>query len=190
MYCKNCGVQMNDTQDICLACGVAKGKGNAFCGNCGNAVSPEASFCLNCGVALNPNQEPAATEAAEPKSALDAEALKTVQPRDIVKAIIFSIITCGIYSIYWFIVLTNEVNRITKRENEFSGGIAYVLTLLTCGIFGYYWAYKMGEKVDVITDTKNSYTGIIYLVLMVFGLGIVNYALIQDAVNKVVENQD
>ena len=27
MYCKNCGMQMNDNQEVCLACGVATGKG-------------------------------------------------------------------------------------------------------------------------------------------------------------------
>ena len=52
MYCKNCGEQMNDNQDICLKCGVKTGQGNGFCANCGQPVAPEVEVCLNCGVAV------------------------------------------------------------------------------------------------------------------------------------------
>ena len=33
-----------------------------------------------------------------------------IQVRSIPKSIIFSFITCGIYGIYWFIKMTNEVH--------------------------------------------------------------------------------
>ena len=52
MYCKNCGVEMNDNQAICLQCGVKTGDGNAFCANCGAAVPAEADVCMNCGVEI------------------------------------------------------------------------------------------------------------------------------------------
>ena len=52
MYCKNCGVAMNDNQAICLKCGVAAGNGNSYCAFCGNPVNPDAVACLNCGMAL------------------------------------------------------------------------------------------------------------------------------------------
>lgn len=55
MYCKNCGKEMNETQDYCLACGVKKGNGNAFCSNCGNSVNPNADVCVNCGTNLKKN---------------------------------------------------------------------------------------------------------------------------------------
>lgn len=52
MYCKNCGKEMNENQDYCLACGVKKGNGNAFCSDCGNYVNPNADVCVNCGTNL------------------------------------------------------------------------------------------------------------------------------------------
>ncbi len=51
MYCKNCGVEMNENQAICVACGVKAGTGNKFCHNCGKEMAPDAAVCLNCGVA-------------------------------------------------------------------------------------------------------------------------------------------
>ena len=53
--------------------------------------------------------------------------------RNIALCIVFSIITFGIYEIYWFIVATNEINRMTRHPNQTSGGIAFLLTLITFG---------------------------------------------------------
>lgn len=185
MYCKNCGGQLNDTQEICLACGVAVGKGNAYCQNCGNAVGAEAEFCMNCGTRV---RKPASSVNEEaPKT--NSEALKGIEKRDLVKAIIFSILTCGIYQIYWFIVLTDEVNRVSGHENDIGGLVSFLLNLITCGIYGYVWAYFMGGKVDEITGAKNTYTSIIYLVLALFGFNIINLALMQDTINKAVDNR-
>jgi len=186
MYCKNCGGQLHENQEICLACGVAVGKGNSFCQNCGNSVSAEAEFCMNCGARV---RKPAASAGNNANaSKVNPDALRSVEKRDLVKAIIFSILTCGIYQIYWFIVLTDEVNRISGHENDMSGVIAFLLNLVTCGIYGYIWAYFMGGKIDEITGAKNTYTSVIYLVLALFGFNIINLALMQDTVNKAVDN--
>lgn len=110
-----------------------------------------------------------------------------VQNRSIGVCILLSIVTCGIYSIYWFIKLTDETNIVAEEPNGTSGGIAFLLSLVTCGIYGFYWAYKQGEKLD------NAYTkrglvpgskGVLYIVLCVVGLSIVAFALMQDSLNK------
>ena len=106
-----------------------------------------------------------------------------IQKRNIAIAILLSIITCGIYNIYWFIKLTNEVNHLTGNEHATSGGVAFLLTIVTCGIYGLIWAYKMGDKLDTF-EKENGYRGIIYLLLDFFGLGIVTQALIQDTLNR------
>ena len=109
--------------------------------------------------------------------------------RDIVKSIIFTIITCGIYGIYWFIVLTDDVNRISD-DNSTSGGMAFLLTLITCGIYGYYWAYQMGKKIYKYSnshDMQLSDNSVLYIILQLFGLGIVNYCLIQNDLNTIAE---
>lgn len=111
-----------------------------------------------------------------------------IKERNIALCIIFSIITCGIYAIYWFICLTNEVNEAAGVEGT-SGGMAFLLTLITCGIYGFYWAYKQGEKIEKAKSDRGMGNGsgslsVVYLLLSIFGLGIVAYGLMQNELNQ------
>lgn len=106
----------------------------------------------------------------------------TIKRRNIALCIIFSLITCGIYGIYWFIKMTNESNQVAKSTTA-SGGLAFLFTLLTMGIYSFYWSYKMGVKMDEVNGGSSS--GVVYLLLNLFGLGIITYCLIQSELNKV-----
>ena len=108
-----------------------------------------------------------------------------IQQRNIAVCIILSIVTCGIYGIYWFIVLSNDTNTVSNAENATSGGVAFVLSLITCNIYGLYWAYKQGEKIDkakIDRGIPSSNSGVIYLILCFVGLGIVAEALMQNEI--------
>lgn len=109
--------------------------------------------------------------------------------RNIALCIVLSIVTCGIYAIYWMIVLANETNVASGHAQDgTSGGIVFLLTLVTCGIYGIYWAYKQGEKINEAKAMRNmptdSNAGVLYLILEIFGLGIIGYALMQNELNK------
>ena len=109
--------------------------------------------------------------------------------RNIALCIVLSIVTCGIYGIYWMIVLANETNVASGHAQDgTSGGIVFLLTLVTCGIYGIYWAYKQGEKINEAKAMRNmpsdSNAGVLYLILEIFGLGIIAYALMQNELNK------
>lgn len=107
--------------------------------------------------------------------------------RSIVTCVLLTIITCGLYGIYWMIKLNDDINSIVGKPEATSGVMVLVFTLITCGIYGLYWYYKMGENVDAINANRgnaSSNSGILYLVIGLFGLGIVNYCLMQDAINK------
>lgn len=106
--------------------------------------------------------------------------------RNIALSIIFSIITCGIYSIYWMIKMNDEVNELAGETGATSGGMVFLFSLITCGIYSYYWLYKMGERCDTIKNKQGS-SSIVYLILGIFGLSIISYCLIQDSINKAVE---
>ncbi len=109
------------------------------------------------------------------------------QPRNIGMAIFLSIITCGIYGIYWFVMLTDETNQACGITDGTSGGVAFLLSLITCGIYSWFWLYKQGEKLDNLAVSRgmsSGFRGILYLVLGLCGLSIVSYALMQDSLNK------
>lgn len=111
--------------------------------------------------------------------------------RNIALYIVLSIITCGIFALYWFVVLTDDVNNASgHQEDDTSGVVSLLLTIVTCGIYGIYWAYKQGEKINEIRliegDPSNSSTPIIYLILEIIGLGIIAYALMQNELNEII----
>lgn len=111
-----------------------------------------------------------------------------MKERSIPLAIVLTIITCGIYGIYWFIVLTDDARLTSGDQQAPSGGIAFLLTLITCGIYGIYWAYKMGKTL-VMAESKNGVAvednSVLYLILQFVGLGIINYALMQNSLNVI-----
>lgn len=110
-----------------------------------------------------------------------------IKERNIAVCIILSLVTCGIYGLYWFVCLTDETNAAANVQ-ETSGGLALLLTIITCGIYGLYWAYKCGEKLDMAKEQRglpSGNGGILYLLLFIFG-GIIAYALIQNELNKLV----
>ena len=113
-----------------------------------------------------------------------------MQKRSIPTCVILSIVTCGIYGIYWFIKLTDETNQLNGDPNATSGGIAFLLTLITCGIYGIYWAYKQGERLDNVKTSRGllpSNQAIVYLLLQLFGFGIIAYCLMQSEINNLID---
>ena len=109
-----------------------------------------------------------------------------VQRRDIVVCIILSIVTCGIYGLYWMSTLTDDMNQLTGDYST-SGVTAVVFTIITCGIYGLYWMYKQGEKLDNVKAQRGyptSNSALLFLVLAIFRLGIVSYAIMQNEINN------
>ena len=106
-----------------------------------------------------------------------------ITPRNIPLCVILSIVTCGIYGIYWMIKLNDEINALAGEPYATSGGMVFLLSIVTCNIYNLYWMYKMGERTDRINRIQGN-SNILYLVIGILGFGIVNYCLMQDAINK------
>ena len=180
-----------------------------YCGKCGAENTDSANFCAECGADLTIAKTPETIDStAEVLTYGVADTSNNSQnnynysaninqtnytpvysgiaPRNIAIAIILSLVTCGIYSIYWFIKLNDEVNTLANDSDAPSGIIALLLTLVTCGIYAFFWSYKMGEKCDKIKGNAGGSSAVLYLILTFVGLGIVTYCLIQDTINKAV----
>lgn len=106
--------------------------------------------------------------------------------RSVALSIVFSIITCGLYGIYWFYTITEDVSKLSG-DRDFVGLKHLLLTLVTCGIWSYIWAYQLGKHLEVVHYQRKQYSqdhSVLYLVLMLFGMGIITYALAQSEINK------
>ena len=108
-----------------------------------------------------------------------------VREKNIAVCVILTFVTCGLYGLYWFVCLTDDINTIAGEDGT-SGVLSLVLTIITCNIYGIYWAYQCGEKIDRARQRKgepSENSGVLYLVLFLF-IGIVAYALMQNEINK------
>lgn len=105
------------------------------------------------------------------------------QPRNVGLCIVLSIITCGIYAIYWMYCIHNDVQEVSGVTMGTSAGMVIVLDIITCGIYGIYWNYKMGQALDNAKGVPGGNSGILYLVLALLGLGIVSMAIMQSELN-------
>ncbi|ASJ21236.1 DUF4234 domain-containing protein [Brachyspira hampsonii] len=72
--------------------------------------------------------------------------MKNFQPKPLLTVAILSIVTCGIYFIYWIYVTTNDVNNYMEQE-YINPTLSLVLSIITCGLFSIYWFYKYGTIV-------------------------------------------
>jgi hypothetical protein len=79
---------------------------------------------------------PAGNQAAIPKRSLGL-------------LIIFSLLTLGIYSIYWWYKYAEDVNRIAEGDGEHTTNylLCIVFSFLTLGIYGLYWQYKIANRI-------------------------------------------
>lgn len=152
-----------------------------YCEKCGSPVNEGAEYCATCGAKMEVVNS--VSTIVQPEFNYDNVGVKG---RSIALAIIFTILTCGLYSIYWMIKINDDSLKLA-REKGASGVVVFLLTLLTCGIYGYFWAYKMGACVDKIKGNQNGITGLLYVVLSLLGLSIVNYVISQDAINNTIK---
>lgn len=109
------------------------------------------------------------------------------QKRSIAMAIVLSIITCGIYGIYWYIKLTDDINYVSGEDGT-SGVMAFLFSLITCGIYTFYWVYTWGKRLNHAKEQRglpvDGNMPFIFLVLAIFGLSIISWAIMQDDLNR------
>jgi hypothetical protein len=107
--------------------------------------------------------------------------------RSIAVDIILTLVTCGLYGLYWQYKQMETLNAWLGRE-DFSFGLWLLLSLVTCGIFAVYYEYKMAKGINEIQEDNNLRVNrdlaLICILLAIFGLGIVSLAIQQSEINK------
>ena len=107
--------------------------------------------------------------------------------RSIVLGIIFSLLTCGLYSLYWQYKQMETLNGWLGRT-DYRFWLWLFLSILTCGIFALYYEYKMAVGINEIQAdnglTVNHSLAAICVLLAIFGIGIASLAIQQWEINK------
>lgn len=68
--------------------------------------------------------------------------------RSFVTYLLLSLITCGIYGIYFWYMWTEDINEICAGDGQESPNyiVVFLLSIVTCGIYRVYWFYKQAGR--------------------------------------------
>mgnify|MGYP006306754759 CR=1 FL=1 len=104
--------------------------------------------------------------------------------------ILLTIITCGIFNLYWNYRQMETCNYLLKRE-EFNFVSWLLLSIITCGIYHVYYQYKMGSAIVEIQNLRKAYVNqnlpILSVVLTIFALSFVTDLIHQLELNKLLK---
>jgi hypothetical protein len=109
------------------------------------------------------------------------------EKRDPILVLVLTLVTCGIYGIYWWNVSITEIKNSLGRE-DINPAMELLLGFVTCGIYFIYLYYKypqlLLEMQDRVRLPRNDIS-LISILLTVFGLGLVSIFMIQTEMNKI-----
>ena len=111
--------------------------------------------------------------------------MNTIQQRNIGLAIVFSIITCGIYLYYWMYQISNDT-RILSGDTNGSAGTDLVLEIVTCGIYGFFIMYQSSKRLyqyEVAQGVPGASDDSMMMTLLYALAGIVGMAILQSKIN-------
>lgn len=155
MYCEKCGAELNDEIKFCKKCG-AQVKRNEIEDNkpeenqMNNNEMPDASYGKDaCNVTVDQGEKNIIkTEFKENRNALII--------------MLLSILTCGIYSVYYYSTVIRDVNYICEEDGKTTPGVVkfILLSMITAGIYGIYWNYKVCMRTENYQNTHWEETGI------------------------------
>jgi len=107
------------------------------------------------------------------------------QQRNIVVYVLLSLVTCGLFVIYWIYQIGSDLYKLNNLPSN--AGLDLVLSIVTCGIYFIYLQYKWGKLVDSARrryDLIPRDDALLFVILTIFSLSIVNYCIIQGQLNE------
>ncbi len=104
-----------------------------------------------------------------------------IKQRNIVTCILLSIITCGIYGIYWMIMLAREAVSVKDPSDS---GVLEIVLMLFVPFLGIFLCEKKLAEGCAARNIPHSDNSILYLILGLVGFGIVGLCMLQNDLNK------
>ncbi len=105
-----------------------------------------------------------------------------IKERNIVTAVILSVVTCGLYGIYWVICMAREAVSVKDPADS---GVLEIVLMLFLPFLGFFMTEKKLAEGCAAKGIAHQDNSILYLILGLVGLGIVNYCMLQNDLNKI-----
>lgn len=100
--------------------------------------------------------------------------------------ILYTLLTCGIYDLFWMRRQFTAVNAFLGRE-ECNFGMWLLFCICTCGLYHVYYQYHFAQLINEVQRNRelpvNVNLAAISLMLTIFGLSIVADAIQQNEIN-------
>ena len=104
-----------------------------------------------------------------------------IKQRNIVTCILLSIITCGLYGIYWLVMMAKEAVSV---KDPMDTGILEIVLMLFLPFLGFFLAEKKFAEGCAEKGIVHSDNSVLYLILGLVGLGIVSACMMQNDLNQ------
>lgn len=102
-----------------------------------------------------------------------------MKKRSIGIMILLSIVTLGIYTIYWQCSFQGQLKE--KTGDGFGSVAHFFMCIITFGIYSLYWQYAAGKRIAKLGGSDNA---ILYLIIALVGFAFINMFLLQNDANK------
>lgn len=151
MYCKKCGQEVADNAKFCPRCGAKMGAVEDFraaAGEMANSAEQSLDSAINeMKGTFNGQDNVGASNRADGGYVVN-EPQMLMDNRSLGIYILLSLVTCGIYSLYFTYKMAHDVNIACAGDDENTAGlVVYILlSIITCGIYCFYWQYKIGNR--------------------------------------------
>jgi ABC-type thiamin/hydroxymethylpyrimidine transport system permease subunit len=106
---------------------------------------------------------------------------------DIAISVILSVVTFGLYDLYWNYRQMDACNDLVGRP-EFSWGMWFLLTIITCGIYHIFYQYKMASVIVEVQRNRGTHVfeslPVLSALVSLLGFGLIVDCIHQDEINK------
>lgn len=118
-----------------------------FCTKCGAEVSEGSKFCTSCGNQISSQQPIAGTPQTvrSPETGIG----RAVKQKNLFLCFFFTIITFGIYGVYWFIRMAGDIAKL-RGQGSPNGFVDWFLGFPTIGLWWFVSFYRYGAFMDEI----------------------------------------
>ena len=115
-----------------------------------------------------------------------------IRQRDFWIYLLLSIVTCGIYGIYFWYKYTEDVNTVCYGDGQETMNyiLVVLLSLVTRGIFTFIWVYQLGNRLQAnapryqLSFQENGTSALLWYIFgsLICGIGpyIAQYSLIKN----------
>ncbi len=194
MICPNCGQENQEGINFCIKCGKSVAQPTVvICPSCGKENTGGALFCAHCGKSVSApggsvgyGTPPGTGRGPQPEPQRPAPQSGPFAS-NIALDVVFTLITCGIYGLFWKARQMKALNTMLGEE-KYNFVMWLVVTIVTCGLFNIYYAYIMAQGIGEIQRRRGKGPStdlpVLCLVLTIFGLHIVADAILQNEINK------